>query len=59
MTGSPDVLGEQAQPGTEKPVAVSGSDSSTPWLAFVGIGVGVVALIGIGIAIWAVSRRRA
>ncbi|MGS2809823.1 vWA domain-containing protein [Nocardia sp. MW-W600-9] len=59
VTASPDVLGEQSQPGTEKSVAVEGSDSSTPWLAIAGIGVGVVALIGIGVAIWAVSRRRA
>ncbi|MFD6391467.1 VWA domain-containing protein [Nocardia sp. NPDC060259] len=59
LTASPDVLGEQSQPGTEKPVAVSGSDSTTPWFAMAGIGVGVVALIGIGIAIRLVSRRRA
>ncbi|MEV6219685.1 VWA domain-containing protein [Nocardia sp. NPDC051833] len=59
VTASPDVVGEQSQPGTEKSVAVGGSESSTPWLAIVGIGVGVVALIGIGVAIWVVARRRA
>ncbi|MFE6925251.1 VWA domain-containing protein [Nocardia sp. NPDC057663] len=59
LTGSPDVLGEQSQPSTEKSVAVSGSASSTPWVAVAALGVGVVALIGIGIAIWVVTRRRA
>ncbi|MEV0336791.1 VWA domain-containing protein [Nocardia sp. NPDC050717] len=59
VTGSPDVLGEQAQPGTEKAVAVDGSGSSTPWVALVGIGVGVVALFGIGAALWVLARRRA
>ncbi len=59
VTAGPDVLGEQSQPGTEKSVAVEGSDSPTPWLVFAGIGAGVVALIGIGVAIRVVSRRRA
>ncbi|MGW6427064.1 vWA domain-containing protein [Nocardia sp. NPDC055053] len=59
VTGGADVLGEQSSPGAEKPVAVHGSDSATPWAAIVGIGVGVVVLVGIGVAIWAVARRRA
>lgn len=58
VTGSADVLGEQS-PGAQKPVAVDGSNSSTPWAAIVGIGIGAVALVGIGVAIWSVARRRA
>ncbi|MEU2254415.1 VWA domain-containing protein [Nocardia xishanensis] len=59
VTGSADILGEQSGPGTERPVAVSGSSSDTSWVAIAGIGVGVVALIGIGVAIWFVAWRRA
>ncbi|GEM30172.1 hypothetical protein NN3_11790 [Nocardia neocaledoniensis NBRC 108232] len=57
--GGGDVLGEQNGPSTEKAVAVEGSDAGTPWPVFAGIGVGVIALVGIGAAIWALARRRA
>lgn len=59
VSGGGDVLGEQNGPSTEKAVAVEGSDAGTPWPVFAGIGVGAVALVGIGAAIWVLARRRA
>ncbi|WP_194828525.1 VWA domain-containing protein [Nocardia sp. XZ_19_231] len=55
----PTYLGASAQPAEEQPVAVSTPATvARPWAMYVLIGAGVALVVGIGVAILVVARRR-
>ncbi|MGY0497578.1 vWA domain-containing protein [Nocardia sp. FBN12] len=55
----PTYLGASAQPAAEQPVAVSSPATvARPWAWYVLIGAGVALVVGIGVAILVVGRRR-
>ncbi|MFE1595565.1 VWA domain-containing protein [Nocardia sp. NPDC058705] len=55
----PTYRGVSAQPGAEQPVAVAGPATvARPWTFYGLIGAGVVLVVGIGVAILVVVRRR-